>query len=204
MRLEVFGFPTNLHLQHFGPAPSPPAKWSLMILQDLQKSPFWILNIATIGTRFFCIFKSSNLKKVLCHPSLDKESKHLSFGTTTKTSCSLQWSFGINSEFCPVPVLQENPEWPGAFCRPPKIERDEDGWRTQPCTESVWWNSGMLQVARVLANIRDDVGLGLFLGGIGNGFRMLHQSIISLCCFCFFFSNETVPWARRIVVALYL
>lgn len=91
----------------------------------------------TIGTRFFCIFKSSNLKKVLCHPSLDKESKHLSFGTTTKTSCSLQRSFGINSEFCPVPVLQENPEWPGAFCRPPKIERDEDGWKTQPCTESV-------------------------------------------------------------------
>lgn len=135
MRLEVSGFPTNLHLQHFRPAPPPRAKWSLMILQDLQKSSeITILNFEhpTIGT--FFVSSNHRIWKRSC------ATHHL----TTKTSCSLQRSFGINSEFFPVPVLQENPELPGAFCRPPKLERYEDAWRTQP-TEFVSRNSGNVE-----------------------------------------------------------
>ena len=136
MPLEVSGFPTNLHLQHFRPAPPPREKWSLMIVQDLQKSPFWNLNIPQLG-RFF-VSSNHRIWKKSC------ATHHL----TTKTSCSLQPSFGINSEFFPVPVLQENPELPGAFCRPPKIDAGMRLVGEHSPVQNLFRIQGMLRVGR--------------------------------------------------------
>ena len=103
----------------------------LWFFRTCRNPPF--LNIPQLGRDFLCLKKIIKFeKKFSATHHLTKNQNTSLLARQPKKCCSLQWSFGINSEFFPVPVLQENPELPGAFCKPPKTERDENSWRTQP------------------------------------------------------------------------